>query len=143
MIVLDTNVLSEPMRAGGNPAVAAWLDQQTRDDLYLTTVSLAELLLGIELMPLGLRRSKLEARIGDVVNTFGDRRVLAFDARAARRFALLVARARISGLAIGVADGQIAAIAAVHGFSVATRDSAPFVAAGVPVIDPWNTSAER
>jgi hypothetical protein len=143
MIVLDTNVLSEPMRADGNSAVATWLDRQIRDTLYLTTVNLAELLLAIELMPLGLRRSKLEARIGDVVNIFGERRTLAFDARAARCFAVLVARARASGLAIGVADGQIAAIAAAHGFSVATRDTTPFVAAGVPVIDPWNTSAER
>jgi predicted nucleic acid-binding protein len=138
MIILDTNVLSEPMKPNGNMAVAAWLDRQIAETLYLTTINLAELLLGIELMPLGQRRSTLEARIGEVVNVFGERRTLAFDARAARFFAILVARARGAGHAIAVADGQIAAIATAHGFSVATRDAAPFIAAGVPVIDPWN-----
>jgi predicted nucleic acid-binding protein len=142
MIILDTNVLSEPMRADGDAAVAAWLDRQMVETLYLTTVNLAELLLGVELLPLGVRRSRLEARIGAVINGFGETRMLAFDARAARLFAVLVGRARGTGHAIGVADGQIAAIAAVHGFSVATRDTAPFVAAGVPVIDPWNAGAE-
>ena len=142
MIIVDTNVLSEPMRADGNPAVAAWLDRQMTDTLYLTTVNLAELLLGIELMPFGLRRSRLEVRIGEVTDAFGERRTLVFDARAARLFAVLVARAHAAGQAIGVADSQIAAIAAAHGFSVATRDTAPFIAAGVPVIDPWNPASE-
>jgi predicted nucleic acid-binding protein len=142
MIVLDTNVLSEPMRADGNPAVARWLDRQVADTLYLTTVNLAELFLGIELMPLGMRRSRLEARIGEVVDTFGERRVLVFDSRAARMFAVLVARARAAGHAIGLADGQIAAMAAVRGFTVATRDTAPFIAAGVPVIDPWDSVSQ-
>ena len=139
MIVLDTNVLSEPMRADGNPVITAWLDRQIAETLYLTTVSLAELLLGIELMPLGMRRSRLEARIGEIIDAFGERRMLVFDARAARLFAVLVARARAAGHAIAVADGQIAAIAAAHGFSVATRHTAPFIAAGVPVIDPWTS----
>jgi predicted nucleic acid-binding protein len=138
MIVLDTNVLSEPMRADGNPVVASWLDRQVADTLYLTTVNLAELLLGIELMPLGMRRSRLEARIGETIDALGERRMLVFDARAARLLAVMIARARAAGHSIAVADGQIAAIAAAHGFSVATRDTAPFIAAGVAVIDPWN-----
>ena len=138
MIILNTNVLSEPMRADGNPDVAAWLDRQITETLYLTTVNLGELLRGIELLPLGMRRSRLEARINEVINAFGDRRTLVFDAPAARLFAVLVARARAAGHAIAVADGQIAAIAAVHGYSVASRDTAPFIAAGIPVIDPWN-----
>jgi predicted nucleic acid-binding protein len=141
MIVLDTNVLWEPMRANGDPAVAAWLDRQRRGSLYLTTVTLAELFLGLEPLPLGLRRSRLEARIGEVVAEFGERQTLPFDIPAARRFAVLIARARAVGHAIGVADGQIAAIAAAHGFTVATRDTAPFAAAGVPTIDPWNSGA--
>lgn len=141
MIIVDTNVLSEPMRAVANPSVAAWLDRQRPGTSYLTTVNLAEWLLSLELMPLGLRRSMLEVRIGEIVDLFGEQRMLDFDARAARFFAVLVARARGLGLTIGVADGQIAAIAAAHGFSVATRDTAPFVAAGVPVIDPWKEGA--
>jgi toxin FitB len=136
VIILDTNVLSEPMKADGDAAVAAWLDGQVTESLYMTTINLAELLLGIELMPLGKRRSGLEARIGEVVGLFGSR-ILPFDAQAARYFAVLVARARGAGYAIATADGQIAAIAAIWGFAVATRDVAPFVAAGVAVVDPW------
>ncbi len=130
------------MRLDGNPAVAAWLDRQDTTTLYLTTVNLAELLLGIEPMPLGIRRSRLEARIGAVVNAFGERRTLPFDMRAARCFTALVARARAAGNAIAAADGQIAAIAAAHGFAIATRDTAPFIAAGVPVIDPSNAVSD-
>ena len=139
MIVLDTNVLSEPMRATGDPAVVAWLDRQRRDSVYLTTITLSELLLGLELLPLGLRRSSLSARIAEVIAGFDARQILSFDVLAARRFAVLIARARAAGHAIGVADGQIAAIAASHGFTVATRDTAPFAAAGVPTIDPWDS----
>lgn len=137
MIVLDTNVISEPMRHEGNPAVVAWLDRQAVESLFLTSVTLAELLLGIELMSLGKRRSLLEARLAEVVATFGSSRILPFDAAAARLFAVLVARARAEGSTIAVADGEIAAIAALRGFAVATRDSAPFIAAGVAVINPW------
>ena len=137
MIILDTNVLSEPMRPGSDPAVTSWLNRQPAATLYLTTITLAELLLGLELLPLGARRAGLEARITAVLARFGDRHILPFDTAAARRFASLIARARAAGQTIGVADGQIAAIAATHGFAVATRDTAPFIAAGVPVIDPW------
>ena len=137
MIIVDTNVLSEPLRAAADPAVTDWLDRQRPETLYLTTVNVAELLLGIELLPLGLRRSRLKARIGEVIAIFGDRRVLPFDHAAARSFAVVMSRARAAGHTIGVADGQIAAIAATHGFAVATRDTAPFIAAGVAVIDPW------
>jgi len=64
-------------------------------------------------------------------------RILPFDERAAIAYAPLVTRARAVGKIISVADGQIAAIAAVHGFAVATRDTTPFVSAGVPVVNPW------
>jgi predicted nucleic acid-binding protein len=66
-------------------------------------------------------------------------RFLDFDREAAVAYAVLVSRAMAKGLAISVADGQIAAIAAVHGFTVATGDTAPFLAAGVPVVNPWES----
>ena len=110
MILLDTNVVSEPMRPNGNPAVRAWLDRQVAETLYLTATSLSGL--------------------------FGSR-ILPFDRTAAIAYAPLVRRARKGGRSISVADGQIAAIAAVHGLTVATRDTAPFIAAGVPVTNPW------
>jgi predicted nucleic acid-binding protein len=140
MIILDTNVVSEPMRSKADPAVVDWLDRQSPDTLFLTAVSLAELLVGIAALPQGRRRSGLDAALAELVDAlFGDR-IIDFDRPAAPAYARLVERARAAGRPISVADGQIAAIAAVHGFTIATRDTAPFLAAGVPVIDPWTTA---
>ena len=137
MIVLDTNVVAEPMKADFAPAVCTWLDRQVAETLYLTAVSLSELLLGIALLPSGRRRDGLDAALTELMEHLFGSRILPFDEAAAARYATLMAKARAAGRAISAADGQIAAIAAVHGFSVATRDTAPFLAAGVPVLDPW------
>lgn len=138
MIVLDTNVVSEPMKPGGSTAVLAWLDRQIADTLYLTTTSLAELLVGIQTLPNGKRKIGLDAALTELMAGLFGPRILPFDHQAALAYAPLVGRARTTGCAISVADGQIAAIAAAHGFTVATRDIAPFLAAGVPVINPWD-----
>jgi toxin FitB len=137
MIVLDTNVVSEPMKAQGDPAVTAWLDRQVADTLYLTATSLSELLVGIELLPAGRRRSGLDTALAELVARLFGPRILPFDQQAATVYPRLVGRARAAGQAITFADGQIAAIAAARGFTVATRDTVPFAAAGVPVINPW------
>lgn len=137
MIILDINVASEPMRPSGSPAVRDWLDRQAAETLYLTATSLSELMLGVEILPAGRRRDELRIGLAELLDTLFENRILPFDAPAAHAFARLVAQACNAGRTIAVADGQIAAIAAVHGFSVATRDRAPFEAAGVPVIDPW------
>ncbi len=137
MILIDTNVVSEPMKARGDPRVAAWLDAQAAETLFLSAVSVAELLLGVEVLPLGKRRAALSELIaGRVIALFAER-VLPFDLASARAYAAVVARARKRGVAISVADGQIAATAAARGFAVATHDGAPFRAAGLTVIDPW------
>ncbi|GKS68572.1 plasmid stability protein StbB [Nitrosomonas sp. PY1] len=137
MIVLDTNVISEPMKPNGNPAVQTWLDRQTAETLYLTAVSLSELLVGIEIMPEGKRKGGLDAALRKLMEKLFDARILPFDQQAAIAYASMVGRARTNGRIISVADGQIAAIAVVHGFTIATRDIAPFVAVGLPVINPW------
>jgi len=137
VIILDTNVVCEPMKVNANPAVAAWLDRQAAETLFLTAVGLAELLVGVAVMPAGRRREGVGAALGELVSRLFGARILPFDENAARAYAALAARARAAGCALSVADAEIAAIAAVTGFTVATRDAAPFVAAGVPVIDPW------
>ena len=137
MIILDTNVVSEPMKANGAPSVVDWLDRQVAETLYLTAVNLAELLVGVETMPAGKRREGVGAALAALISRLFGARILPFDQDAARAYAALVARARAKGVALSVADAQIAAIATVKGFAVATRDTAPFVAAGVPIIDPW------
>jgi len=139
MIILDTNVVSEPMKIQGNPVVTAWLDRQAADTLYLTATSLSELLVGIEILPSGRRKEGLGEALTRLLGTLFGPRILAFDEPAAVAYAALVGRVRARGSAISVGDGQIAAIATVHGFTVATRDTAPFVSAGAPVINPWES----
>jgi predicted nucleic acid-binding protein len=137
MILLDTNVVSEPLKLGGDPAVLAWLDAQDVASLYLSTISLAELRFGIAILPEGKRKERLRLRLDDRVLPVFEDRILPFGIEAADAYAVLHARARAAGKAIGPADGYIAAIAASHNLTVATRDTAPFEAAGLTVINPW------
>ncbi len=137
MILLDTNVISEALKPLADPIAVAWLDKQPKESLYLCAPVLMEVLFGIALLPHGKRKSVLGAATRNLFTSYFADRFLAFDREAATAYASLASRASARGLAISVADGQIAAIAAVHGFAVATRDVAPFQAAGVRVINPW------
>ena len=136
MIVLDTNVVSEAMKPNPHPAVQAWLDEQAAETLYLSSVTLAELLFGIGSLSAGRRKNALTQTLDGLLDLFGDR-VLAFDTDSARRYAELAVKARAAGKGLPTPDGYIAAIAAERGFTVATRDVAPFQAAGLNVINPW------
>ena len=140
MIILDTNVVSEPMKPNGNPVVQAWLDHQVAETLYLTATSLSELWVGIEVLPSGKRKTGLSSALTKLISKLFDERVLPFDQQAALALTPLISRARAAGCVLSVADGQIAAIAAAKGFTVATRDIAPFIAAGVNVINPWKAA---
>jgi len=139
MIVLDTNVVSEAMKPEPNPAVRAWLNDQVAETLYLSSVTLAELLFGIAALPDGKRKEMLTQTVDGLLGLFRDR-VLPFDTDAARRYAELAVTARNGGRGFPTPDGYIAAIAAARGFVVASRDTAPYEAAGVTVINPWNAS---
>lgn len=137
MILLDTNVISEPLKVSGDPNVLAWIDAQHIETLYLSAISLAELRFGIAALPEGRRREMLHSSLeGRVLPLFAGR-ILPFDEPASIAYAALRAHARAAGLAIAPADGYIAAIAATHGLTVATRDTPPFEAAGITVINPW------
>lgn len=137
MILLDTNVISEPTKLVPDLNVRAWLDSQDVSSLYAASTSIAEVFLGIETMPEGLRKTRLRQRTSDLLDLLFGTRILPFDEAAAKAYASLLARARAKGRSILMADGQIAAIAQVHGLAVATRDTSPFEAAGIPIIDPW------
>ena len=139
MILLDTNVASEAMKPSPHPSVSAWLDAQAAQSLYLCSVSQAELLFGIGIMPEGKRKNALIHAVDELFELY-DGRILAFDTLAARRYAKLAVQARALGKGFPTPDGYIAAIAASRGFAVATRDISAFEAAGVTVIDPWTFS---
>jgi predicted nucleic acid-binding protein len=137
MIILDTNVVSEPLRPAPDPAVLAWLDRQAPESLYLTTINLAELLAGIELLPAGKRRTDLKlALLGRMLPLF-DQRLLSFDSSAAEAFAQINALAQAAGSPVSFADGAIAAIAAARGFMIATRNVRDFNGTGVKIVNPW------
>ena len=138
MIVLDTNVVSEAMKAQPNAAVRAWLDAQAAETLYLSSVTLAELLFGIAASPTGRRKSALTQTLDGLLALFAGR-VLAFDADAAARYAELAVTARAAGKGFPTPDGYVAATAHARGFAVATRDIAPFLTAGLVVVNPWQT----
>ena len=104
-------------------------------------MTLAELLYGISTLPEGRRKNALASTLDGLLELFGSR-VLPFDAEAARCYAQLATQARAAGKGFPTPDGYIAAIAVAHGFVVATRDTSPFEAAGVPVINPWEDAEE-
>lgn len=137
MILLDTNVIAEAMKPTPDDTVRAWLDEQAAETLYLSSVTIAELLYGIGALPAGKRKDRLTEALDGVMELFADR-VLPFDIAAARRYADLAVKARAAGKGFPTPDGYIAAIAASRGFTVATRDTSAFDAAGVAVINPWN-----
>lgn len=137
MILLDTNVVSEPLRHVPEPRVIEWIDAQPMETLFLSAITVAELRAGVALLPAGKRRSALQENLETRVLPLFASRVLPFDLACTRAYAALIAKARSAGLAIATADGHIAAIAAANGFIVATRDTAPFEAAGATVINPW------
>ena len=139
MILLDTNVVSEAMKPEPDPAVRNWLDEQAAETLYLSSVSIAELMFGIGALPTGKRKDKLSAALDGVLTLFADR-ILPFDTNAARCYADLAVKARAAGRGFPTPDGYIAAIAASRDFAVASRDCSTFMAAGRPVIDPWTVT---
>lgn len=140
MILLDTNVIWEPQRQAPDARVLAWLDAQALETLYLSAITVAELRGGIALMPVGKRRDKLHENLEKRLLPMFANRVLAFDMACTRAYAELLAKSRAAGLAVETADAFIAAIALANEFTVATRDTGPFEAAGLNVINPWDAA---
>ncbi|MFG1379769.1 type II toxin-antitoxin system VapC family toxin [Xanthobacter autotrophicus] len=136
MILLDTNVISEAMKPAPEDTVRAWLDEQAAETLYLSSVTIAELLFGIGALPAGKRKDRLTEALDGVMELFADR-ILPFDIAAARRYADLAVKARAAGKGFPTPDGYIAAIAASRGFTVATRDTSAFDATRLKAINPW------
>lgn len=138
MIVLDTNVLSELMRADPHPAVLQWVDARPAMEFYLTSITVAEVLYGLARMPEGRRRMELAAIASVMFEEDFSGRVLSFDQGSAVDYAVLVIERERRGRPISMADAQIAAICRRHDASLATRNGRDFEATGVVTIDPWS-----
>lgn len=141
MIILDTNVLSEIMKVTPSARVIQWLGQYPLPQLFTTTISEAEILCGIELLPKGKRRSALESAMETIFAEDFEGRILPFDSEAARAFARIAWLKRAAGRPGTEFDTQIAAIAFCHGAAVATRNSMDFDGCGIAVLNPWADNA--
>jgi toxin FitB len=138
MILVDTNVWSEATKRSPDPRVRSWAREHD-DQLWLSTVVLAELRAGAAVLPVGKRRSAFEEKFAELVSQYADR-ILVFDESSSREYAAVLENAKRMGRPIGTADAMIAATARVHGMCVATRDLGDFAGAGVELIDPWTSA---
>lgn len=138
MILLDTNVVSEAMKPLPNSQVLGWLNTQAAETLFVSSITFAELWFGVAAMPQGQRKLRLEETVDGLANMYKGR-ILGFDLNAAQTYAQLAFLARSKGKGFLTPDGYIAAIAASKRMIVASRDTAPFAAVGLEVINPWQS----
>jgi predicted nucleic acid-binding protein len=138
VIVLDTNVVSELMRPSPAPPVVSWVAARPARSLYVTSITQAEIHLGILLLPRGRRRESIEAAAATMFEVKLAGRVLAFGSDAALHYARVVAGRTRAGRPISDFDAQIAAIASASGAKVATRDVDGFEGCGIDVENPWD-----
>ncbi|MEL6352418.1 MAG: type II toxin-antitoxin system VapC family toxin [Cyanobacteria bacterium J06627_28] len=139
MIILDTNVLSELMKSNCSKSVETWVRAQSRNSLFITTITQAEILYGIAILPEGLRKQDLyKTAIALFREDFKDR-VLAFHQTVAEHFAIISSYRRSAGNPISQFDAQIAAICLSYQASIATRNIKDFMDCQLEIINPWET----
>jgi toxin FitB len=137
VIVIDTNVLSEVLKPFPSPTVQGWLASQELSSVFITTITQAEVLYGVELLAPGRRRTRLLAAVENLFAEDFEGQILPFDEAAARAYARIVVAREKSGRPVSQFDAMIAAIAQSHRAAVATRDTSDFERCGVHVINPW------
>ena len=141
MIVLDTNVVSALMLERPDPQVLAWLDTEPADEIWTTTISVFELRFGIERLPAGRRRNRLDLELARLLQDDLQGRILPFDVDAAREAGRIAAQRERRGATVEFRDTQIAGIAVARQARIATRNARHFRDLGLPVIDPWSAGA--
>ncbi len=137
MIILDTNVLSELMRPVPAAIVIEWMAGRAPASLYTTSITQAEILHGLMLLPRGRRRAALEAAATAMFTEDFAGRILGFGTDAAPSYAQIASDRRGAGRPISHFDAQIAAIARATGATIATRNMADFAGCGVALVNPW------
>ncbi len=139
MIILDTNIISEVMRPLPDQNVIQWLNKQKSDNLYVSSISIAEINYGLYALPQGKRKQQLKNRFKQFINKAFCYRILDFDKQAAILYGQIMGEGKLTGHPMNVLDGQIAAIALHHGFAVASRNVKDFNYCGVEIINPFAT----
>jgi hypothetical protein len=139
MTILDTNVVSEIMQPEPSTAVLKWLSQRKNEEIEfrITTITVAELLYGVELLPHGKRRASLLTGAETMFARVFAGHIVSFDEEAARAFSKISAARRLRGRPIAEFDAQIAAIARSRGATLATRNTGDFEGCGLRLVNPW------
>lgn len=119
-------------------AVLTWLNDSNTNELYLSTITIAEIAYGLQVLPEGNRRQTISARFVQFIERGFSSRILVFDQPAAFTYGDIMAMTRSMGRPMSVPDGQIAAIAKIHGMNLATRNISDFEATGLTLINPWS-----
>ena len=138
MIILDTNVVSEVIKPEPSPSVMRWFGTMPAPSLFITTLTQAEILYGVESLPSGRRRTRLREAVGQLFAEDFAGRILPFDSESARAFATIVSARDTAGRPISTFDAMIAAIALAHHAPVATRNVRDFDLCGLDIINPWS-----
>ena len=134
MIILDTNVLSEPLRTRPDARVLDWLEANL--DVGLTVVTAGELLTGAHSLPGGKRRDGILRAIEELLGRYADR-IMPYDQWAARAYATMRATRRAVGSPLSVEDGMVAATCSSMGAPLATRNTKDFVGLDIELVNPW------
>ncbi len=137
MIILDTNIISEMMKPNPSTKVVAWMDQQASMQLFMTTITIAEIVYGLHALPHGNRKQWLEQAFHNAALEAFKNRILSFEERAAFQYGKMMSLRKAEGRPMSVPDGQIAAITSVHRFAIATRNVNDFLNCGIEVINPF------
>ena len=137
MMILDTNVLSALMQREPDSAVVEWLDRQSADTVWITSVTLFEARYGLKLLADGQRKALLEQRFDELVQLDLANRIAVFDVRAAEQAAHLAADRKARGRPVDMRDTFIAGIAIARGATLATRNAKHFEDLPTPVVNPW------
>lgn len=135
--LLDTNILSELRRPKPDAKVVAFVAAQPLEQLFVSSVTFAEIRFGIERVSDATRRAELNDWLAHKVRPMFDQRVLAVSEDVMFKWRLLVEDGRKAGHTYSQPDLIIAATALHHGLTVVTRDTSEFSRARVPVLNPW------
>ena len=138
MILLDTNVISELMKSSPSPAVVAWIDEQEVTQIFISTITVAEISYGINALPKGKRRSQFEEAFHKAILGAFQHRILFFDETSAHHYSKIMGHRKALGRPMGILDGQISAIACAHGLTIATRNTRDFSDCEIDLIDPFD-----
>ena len=140
-MILDSNVISELTQSNPDAAVLAWVNQQDQDDLWTTSVTVYEARYGVLIMPVGRKRHALERIYEQIMYEMLGGRIIALDAEAAERSAVIGSVLRTHGRPIDIRDLMIAGIVAANGATLATRNVRHFADTGINIVDPWDGAA--